>query len=108
MLAFNGDWVVRKSRTALFSGLIMENQVRVRFAPSPTGPLHIGGVRTALFNFLFARRQSGVFLLRIEDTDQVRSKKKYEDEILQSLEWLGLKWDETPLRQSERLSLYKR
>ncbi len=85
----------------------MDLKPRVRFAPSPTGFLHIGGVRTALFNYLFARREKGVFLLRIEDTDRERSKKEFEDEILDSLKWLGLDWDEAILRQSERLPIYR-
>ncbi len=80
--------------------------IRVRFAPSPTGYLHIGGVRTALFNYLYARNQGGKFLLRIEDTDRERSKPEYEREILSALEWLGLKWDETVIRQSERIAKY--
>ena len=80
--------------------------VRVRFAPSPTGNLHIGGARTALFNWLFARANQGKFILRIEDTDQLRSKKEYLDEILLSLEWLGIKWDEIN-HQSEKFKLYK-
>jgi glutamyl-tRNA synthetase len=82
--------------------------VRVRFAPSPTGFLHLGGVRTALFNFLFARSQNGVFILRIEDTDKERSRKEYEEEILESLSWLGLNYDEGPIRQSERTDLYEK
>ncbi|MFA6600215.1 MAG: glutamate--tRNA ligase [Candidatus Omnitrophota bacterium] len=82
--------------------------IRVRFAPSPTGYLHIGGVRTALFNYLYARNQQGRFLLRIEDTDRERSKPEYEKEILDALKWLGLGWDEEPLRQSDRLELYRR
>jgi glutamyl-tRNA synthetase len=82
--------------------------VRVRFAPSPTGFLHLGGARTALFNFLFARSQNGVFILRIEDTDKERSKKEYEEDILESLAWLGLKYDEGPVRQSERIDLYEK
>jgi glutamyl-tRNA synthetase len=82
--------------------------VRVRFAPSPTGYLHLGGARTALFNFLFARSQNGVFILRIEDTDKERSKKEYEENILESLAWLGLKYDEGPVRQSERIDLYEK
>jgi glutamyl-tRNA synthetase len=81
---------------------------RVRFAPSPTGFLHLGGARTALFNFLFARSQNGVFILRIEDTDKERSKKEYEEDILESLAWLGLKYDEDPVRQSERIDLYEK
>lgn len=81
--------------------------IRTRFAPSPTGYLHIGGVRTALFSFLYARNQQGQFLLRIEDTDRERSKKEYEDEIKEALNWLGLKWDEEPLNQSHRLEHYR-
>lgn len=82
--------------------------VRVRIAPSPTGLLHIGLVRTALFNWLFARQNQGVFILRIEDTDVTRSEKKYEREILGGLNWLGLDWDEGPYRQSERTEIYKK
>ncbi len=85
----------------------MDPKVRVRFAPSPTGFLHIGGVRTALFNYLFAKKQKGSFLLRIEDTDRERSRAEFENEILDALKWLGLKWDEAILRQSERLSVYQ-
>jgi glutamyl-tRNA synthetase len=81
--------------------------VRTRFAPSPTGYLHLGSVRTALFNFLFSRSQKGVFILRIEDTDKERSKKEYEEDILDSLKWLKLDWDEGPIRQSERIDLYQ-
>ncbi len=81
--------------------------VRVRFAPSPTGYLHVGGARTALYNFLFARKEKGKFILRIEDTDVERSRKEYEDRLLDSLRWLGLNWDEGPFRQSERLDLYR-
>lgn len=77
-----------------------------RFAPSPTGYLHIGGARTALFNFLFARRHQGKFILRIEDTDKERSKKEFEDDIVESLKWLGLNFDEF-YRQSERIEIYK-
>ncbi len=77
--------------------------VRVRLAPSPTGPFHLGNARTGLFNWLFARQHNGVFILRIEDTDKERSKKEYEDAILESLKWLGLKWDEGPAPQSSKL-----
>lgn len=80
--------------------------VRVRFAPSPTGFLHIGGSRTALFNWIFAQSQKGKFVLRIEDTDALRSKKEYVDEILHSLDWLGFHWDEI-YYQSERYAIYK-
>jgi len=80
--------------------------VRVRFAPSPTGNLHIGGARTALFNWLYAKSQGGKFILRIEDTDTLRSKKEYLEEILFSLKWLGLDWDEI-YYQSERFDIYR-
>ncbi len=83
------------------------SNVRVRFAPSPTGYLHVGGARTALYNWLFARNQGGVFILRIEDTDVDRSKPELVTGILESLEWLGLNWDEGPYRQSERLERYR-
>jgi glutamyl-tRNA synthetase len=93
----------------------MTRRIRVRFAPSPTGPLHIGGVRTALFNFLFAKKHGGDFILRIEDTDQVRLVPGAEEYINESLEWLGLTPDEGvrqggpfgPYKQSERKQLYK-
>ena len=84
----------------------MKDEIRVRFAPSPTGFLHIGGVRTALFNWLFARHHGGKFILRIEDTDHSRSTQESIDEILESLRWLGLDWDEGPFRQTERQTLY--
>src|SRR5215467_506644 len=71
--------------------------IRVRFAPSPTGYLHIGGARTALFNWLFARHHKGTFILRIEDTDEVRSTDESVNGILESMKWLGLDWDEGPL-----------
>ncbi|HXF44312.1 MAG TPA: glutamate--tRNA ligase [Candidatus Paceibacterota bacterium] len=80
--------------------------IRVRFAPSPTGPLHLGNARAALFNWLFAKHEGGKFLLRIEDTDKERSKKEFEKDILEGLEWLELKPDEKPIRQSERLEIY--
>ena len=83
------------------------NQVRVRFAPSPTGLLHIGGVRTALFNWLFARQQKGVFILRIEDTDQSRSTDESIQAIIEGMKWVGLDWDEGPFRQTERIDLYR-
>ena len=93
----------------------MSKQVRVRFAPSPTGPLHIGGVRTALFNYLFAKKNNGVFYLRIEDTDQNRFVPGAEAYIMEALDWLGIAPSETvgknekfgPYRQSERKELYK-
>lgn len=85
----------------------VKNPIRVRFAPSPTGYLHIGGVRTALFNFLYARNQGGTFLLRIEDTDQQRSRPEFEEEILASMKWLGLSWDEELVYQSRRLDRYR-
>ena len=79
---------------------------RVRFAPSPTGHLHVGGARTAIFNWLFARNRGGKFILRIEDTDQARSTRESEAMVLEDLRWLGLEWDEGPFRQSERTELY--
>lgn len=81
-------------------------KVRVRIAPSPTGNLHVGLARAALFNELFARQHNGIFIVRLEDTDKTRSKKAYEDNILESLKWLGLTWDEGPYRQSERTEKY--
>ena len=94
----------------------MSRQVRVRFAPSPTGPLHIGGVRTALFNYLFAKKNGGTFYLRIEDTDQTRFVPGAEEYIMEALEWLGIAPDETigknekfgPYRQSDRKDLYQK
>ena len=80
---------------------------RVRFAPSPTGQLHIGGARTALFNYLFARNQDGQFLVRIEDTDRERSRQEHIDQICDSLEWLGLSWDEELVFQSIRTERYQ-
>ena len=89
-------------------------KVRVRFAPSPTGLLHIGNARTAVFNFLYARHHDGTFILRIEDTDVERSTEASMDRIIEDLRWLGIPWDEGPdcdgpdgpYRQSQRLSLY--
>ena len=82
--------------------------VRVRFAPSPTGHLHVGGARTAIFNWLFARHHDGTFIIRVEDTDQARSTRESEEMVLDDLRWLGLHWDEGPFRQSERLEFYAR
>ncbi|NIP30049.1 MAG: glutamate--tRNA ligase [Candidatus Dadabacteria bacterium] len=82
-------------------------KIRTRFAPSPTGVLHIGGARTAIFNWLFSRNKDGEFVLRIEDTDKVRSTKESETEILESMKWLGLDWDGPPIRQSERIEIYQ-
>ena len=102
------------------------DSVRVRYAPSPTGPLHVGGARTALFNYLFARKNNGTFILRIEDTDPERSDQKWEKDLLDSLKWLGILWDEGPAisdsnekshtyigdygpyRQSERKDIYEK
>ncbi|OHA66872.1 MAG: glutamate--tRNA ligase [Candidatus Wildermuthbacteria bacterium RIFCSPHIGHO2_02_FULL_47_12] len=93
--------------------------VRTRFAPSPTGPLHMGNARTALFNYLFAKKEEGVFVLRVEDTDKERSAPEWEKDLLENLHWLGLEWDEGPsapgqctgefgpYRQSERTKIYK-
>jgi len=94
--------------------LIKPGECRVRIAPSPTGPLHIGTARTALFNFLFAKKNQGNFILRIEDTDVKRSQKKWEKDIIESLKWLGIEWTEgpdidgkyAPYKQSERSDIY--
>lgn len=83
------------------------NKTVVRFAPSPTGLLHLGGARTAIFNYLFAKQNHGKFILRIEDTDKERSKKEYADDIVNSLNWLGIKFDES-FKQSEREDIYKK
>jgi len=85
----------------------MKKEVRVRIAPSPTGKLHIGTARTALFNYLFAKHESGKFILRIEDTDTSRSTKEHEKDILRSLKWLGLEYDEGPFYQMQRLDIYQ-
>ena len=79
-----------------------DTDIRVRMAPSPTGPLHIGTARTTLSNWLFARSMGGTFILRIEDTDKERSKKEYERELLEGLAWLGIDWDEGPVLDSEK------
>ena len=92
----------------------MNKEFKVRFAPSPTGPFHIGGARSALFNWLVARHQNGKFLVRIEDTDLARSTRESEENIKKAMKWLGLYWDEGidvggengPYRQTERLPLY--
>jgi glutamyl-tRNA synthetase len=81
--------------------------VKVRFAPSPTGFLHLGSARTALFNWLYARHTGGKFLLRIEDTDKARSSGKFLDEILEDLKWMGIDWDDEPLHQSQRFEVYR-
>ncbi len=94
----------------------LNKPVRVRFAPSPTGPLHVGGSRTALFNYLFAKKNKGKFVLRIEDTDVKRSEQKWTDEIIEQLKWLGIEWDEgpdiggefEPYKQSQRLDIYEK
>ena len=94
----------------------MAQKIRTRFAPSPTGWLHLGNARTALFNYLFARHNKGDLVLRIEDTDRERSKKEYEEALIEDLKWLGIEWDEGPdvggpygpYRQSERFEIYKK
>ena len=83
------------------------SQVRVRFAPSPTGFLHIGGVRASLYNWLYARHNGGKFLLRIEDTDLERSEQRFTSDILASLKWLGMNADEEIVYQSKRLPIYR-
>ena len=91
------------------------SKVRVRFAPSPTGQLHVGNARTALYNWLFARKCKGTMILRIEDTDLERSESRYEDQLLEDLKWFGIDWEEgpdvggpyAPYRQSDRLDIYR-
>ena len=83
------------------------SSVATRFAPSPTGPLHIGGVRTALFNWLFSKNNNVKFYLRIEDTDKERSKDEYKRQIIQSLEWIGIIHDEKEYIQSEKINKHK-
>ena len=90
---------------SLFGTITMS--VRVRIAPSPTGNLHIGTARTAVFNWLFARSQGGTFILRVEDTDLERSKPEYTQNIMDGLQWLGLNWDEEPVYQTQRMGLYQ-
>lgn len=93
-----------------------DQKIRVRMAPSPTGNLHIGTARTTLFNYLFSKHNDGTFILRIEDTDKERSKKEYEENIIEGLKWLGFSWDEGPdiggdygpYRQSEKTEIYKK
>src|SRR5258708_19130110 len=93
---------------------VARTMIRVRFAPSPTGHLHVGGARTAIFNWLFAKHHGGTFLIRVEDTDQARSTEESETMVLDDLRWLGLLWDEgpdlggphAPYRQSERVTRY--
>src|SRR6476646_1712173 len=95
--------------------MAQNDKVRVRFAPSPTGQLHIGNVRTALFNWLFARQKGGTFILRIEDTDLERSEARYETQLMEDLKWLGIDWDEgpdvggpyPPYRQSDKMHVYR-
>lgn len=85
----------------------MADTFRVRFAPSPTGHLHIGGARTALFNWLYARHNKGTFILRIEDTDRTRSTEEFIDAIIEGMKWLNLDWDEGPFRQTDRFDVYR-
>ncbi len=112
--------IVPKLRSRSFD-LMNREKIRVRYAPSPTGTLHIGGARAALFNYLFAKKNDGSFILRIEDTDRERSKREFENDIFAGLKWLGIDWDEGPIsdsneysgsfgpyRQSERGEIYER
>jgi glutamyl/glutaminyl-tRNA synthetase len=109
-----------KGKSRLFFDILGRNEsevmskIRVRFAPSPTGYVHVGNARTALFNWLFVRQQGGVFVLRVEDTDILRSASEYEQKLMEDLRWLGLDWDEGPdvggqfgpYQQSKRLDIY--
>ena len=109
------DWVINAYRGEAIIFAKKRMKTRVRFAPSPTGPLHIGGLRTALFNYLFARKEEGIFILRVEDTDQSRYVTGSENYIQETLEWCGMIPDEGPksggnygpYRQSERKAIYK-
>src|SRR3989344_2509137 len=100
----------------MVKSLKKEKEMRVRFAPSPTGPLHIGSARTVLFNWLLARQNNGKFILRVDDTDIERSRPEYEKDIIEGLKWLGFNWDEGPdiggdygpYRQSERREIYEK
>ena len=83
-------------------------KVATRFAPSPTGPLHIGGIRTALFNWLYSKNKSGKFYLRIEDTDKERSKDEYKNQIIQSLKWIGIDYDGDEYIQSQKVDDHKK
>src|SRR3954453_7535736 len=117
----HADAPVARLRSIIITAMA-DQRIRVRFAPSPTGLLHVGNARTALYNWLFARRTGGHFILRIEDTDVERSETRYEKQLMEDLRWLGLEWDEGPglnpdgsgseagghgpYRQSERLAIY--
>src|SRR5436305_14723082 len=92
---------------AFESALDSTTFMKLRFAPSPTGFLHVGGARTAIFNLLHARRYGGTMLLRIEDTDVERSRQHHAEQIVSSLKWLGVEWDEGPVYQSDRLDRYR-
>src|SRR5947199_6597119 len=97
--AFSAEYDGRMAR--------IDEAIRVRYAPSPTGALHLGGARTALFNYLFARQRGGQFLLRIEDTDRSRLKEGSQASIEEGLRWLGMNWDEPPIVQSQRKAVYQ-
>src|SRR3989338_10429273 len=84
------------------------SEIVTRFPPSPTGPLHIGRVRTMLFTYLLTRQNSGKTILRFEDTDAIRSKREFEGNIIESLNWLGLTYDDGPYRQMDRVEIYKK
>jgi Glutamyl- and glutaminyl-tRNA synthetases len=87
--------------------MLEKENVRTRFAPSPTGYLHVGGARTALFSWLYARHHGGKFILRVEDTDQLRSTEESTRAILDAMTWLGLTWDEGPFFQAERVEIHR-
>jgi len=98
---------MRKDALTMSDSIHSPTAVRVRFAPSPTGYLHVGGARTALFNWLFAQRYGGTMILRVEDTDAERNKPELVRGILDGLQWLGVNWDEGPFYQSQRTELYR-
>lgn len=99
MVTGSGRRVVKRTFQMLSTEAL--SPVRVRFAPSPTGSLHIGGARTALFNWLLAKKSNGAFIVRIEDTDEARSSRESEESILSDLKWLGIDWNEGPVLQTD-------
>ena len=116
MIRENSFWFVEFVLKMSKKSLKITDKIRLRFPPSPTGPLHIGGARTALFNYLFAKQNKGELILRIEDTDKERSKLEWVQDIIDQLHWLGIEWDEGPdidgksgpYKQSQRLDIYKK
>src|SRR5215210_5837744 len=105
-LGKSSDFAVKTALAMGCQATVARVSVRVRFSPAPTGYLHVGGARTALFNWLYARHEGGTFVLRIEDTDAALSRDDLIEGIQRTLRWLGIDWDEGPYRQSQRAELY--